>query len=126
MKQFVVRGAVALGLVTSLGLGLSAVASAGSSPHGTVTTTTGAVSSAMKTYQRQLSAYHASREAIEDIFRASIQTARSTYQKSMLTATTSAERSAAQQSKVTAIIQAAETRSSALVALGNAPTPPAS
>ena len=88
------------------------------------TTTTTAASMALKTYQKQLTAYRASRSAIEATFRASIQTARSNYQKSLLSATTSAQRSAAEQSKVTAIIEAAAIRSSALVALGNAPTPP--
>jgi hypothetical protein len=117
---------VSLGLVTSLGLGMSAVASAGGNPPGGGTTTTGAVSSSLKTYQKQLSAYRASRNAIETAFRANIDTARSNYEKSLLTATTSAQRSAAQQEKVTAIILAAATRSSALIALGNAPTPPSS
>jgi hypothetical protein len=117
---------VALGLVGSLGLGMSAVASAGGNPPlGGVTTTTGTVASALKTYQKQLTAYRATRSAIEATFRASVQTARSNYQKSLLTATTAAQRSAAEQSKMTAIINAASARSSALVALGNAPTPPA-
>jgi hypothetical protein len=126
MKQFVVRSLVSLGMVTSLGLGMSAVASAGGAPSGGSTTTTGAASSALKTYQKQLTAYRASRNAIEATFRASVQTARSNYQKSLLTATTSAQRSAAQQFKVTAIIDAAAARSSALIALGDAPTPPSS
>jgi hypothetical protein len=127
MKQFVVRGMVALGLVTSLGLGVSAVASAGGTPSvGGVTTTTGAVSAALKTYQKQLRAYSASRSAIEATFRASVQTARSNYQKALLTATNSAQRSAAEQTKVAAIISAAYVRSSALTALGNGPTPPSS
>jgi hypothetical protein len=126
MKQFVVRGMVALGLVGSLGLGVSAVASAGGNPPlGGITTTTGTVASTLKTYQKQLTAYRATRSAIEATFRASVQTARSNYQKSLLTATTAAQRSAAEQSKMTAIINAASARSSALVALGNAPTPPA-
>jgi hypothetical protein len=127
MKQFVVRGTVALGLAASLGLGMSAVASAGGSPPlGGVTTTTGALSSALKTYQKQLKAYSASRSAIEATFRASVQTARANYQKALLMATNSAERSAAEQIKVEAIIQAAQTRSSSLIALGNGPTPPSS
>jgi hypothetical protein len=125
MKQFVVRSVVTLGIVASLGLGMSAVASAGGGPpSGGVTTTTGATSSTLKSYQKQLTAYRASRNAIEATFRASVQTARSTYEKSLVTATTSAQRSAAQQFKVTAIIDAAAARSSALIALGNAPASP--
>jgi hypothetical protein len=128
MKQFVVRGVVTLSIVASLGFGMSAAASAsgGHSSGGSTTTTTAADSSAYKTYQKQLAAYHASRSAIEATFRASIQTARSNYQKALLSATTSAQRSAAEQTKVTAIIDAAAIRSSALIALGNAPTPPSS
>jgi hypothetical protein len=106
---------------------MSAVASAGGPPLGGIpTTTSGTASATLKAYQKELSAYRASRNAIEATFRASIETARSTYQRSLLTATTSAQRSTAQQIKVTAIIQAAETRSAALISLGNAPTPPAS
>jgi ferredoxin-NADP reductase len=127
MKQFAVRAMAALGIVTSLGLGMSGAASAGGhSSGGTTTTTTISLSSALKTYQKQLTAYHTSRNAIEATFRTSIQMARSTYQKAMLTATTSAERSAAEQAKVTAIISAAYVRSQALTALGSAPTPPSS
>jgi hypothetical protein len=116
---------VTMGLVASLGFGMSAVASAGGNPPlGGLTTTTGAVTSTLKTYQKQLTAYRATRSAIEATFRASVQTARSNYQKALLTATTAAQRSAAEQSKMTAIINAASARSSALVALGNAPAPP--
>jgi hypothetical protein len=118
MKQFVARGVVALGLVTSLGLGMSAVASAGGTPSRSAT------AAALKTYERQLTAYKASRNAIEATFRASVQTARSTYQLALSTATTSAQRSAAEQTEVTAVINAASARSLALTALGNAPTPP--
>ncbi len=127
MKQYVVRGMATLGLAACLGLGTSAVASAGGTPPpGGITTTTGAVATTLKAYQKQLNAYRASRNAIEATFRASVQTARSDYQKAILTATTAAQRSAAEQTKVTAIINAAAVRSAALVSLGNAPTPPAS
>ncbi|HWD96198.1 MAG TPA: hypothetical protein VG246_07255 [Acidimicrobiales bacterium] len=127
MKQLVARGMVTLGLVASLGFGVSAVASAGGLPPlGGTTTTTGATSTALKIYHQELTAYRASRTAIEATFRASINLARSNYQKALLSATTSAQRSAAEQNKVTAIINAASTRSSELIALGNAPTPPAS
>lgn len=126
MKQFVVRGLVTLGIIASLGFGISGVAFASGHSSGGITTTTLGLSSALKTYQKQLADYHAARSAIEATFRASVQAARSAYQKSMLTATTSAERSAAEQVKVTAIINAAYIRSQALTALGNPPTPPSS
>jgi hypothetical protein len=119
MKQFVVRGMVTLGLVTSLGLGVSAVASAGGTPSRGTTT-----ASSFRTYQKQLATYRANRNAIEATFRSSIQAAHSIYQQALSTATTSAQRSAAEQTEVTAVINAASARSSALVALGNAPTPP--
>lgn len=118
MKQLVVRGLVAAGLIASLGLGVSAAASASGGP------TSGPVATTLKVYRQELAAYRASRAAIESTFRASVATARTNYQKALSVATTSAERSAAEQTKVTAIIQAAATRSSALITLGSAPIPP--
>jgi uncharacterized lipoprotein YmbA len=117
MKQLVVRGLVVLGLVTSLGLGVSAVASAGNGPGTTPAPT-------MKVYRQEMAAYRASRAAIEATFRSSVDTANATYERSLNSATTSAQRSVAEQTRVQAIIQAAATRSFALTTLGNEPTPP--
>ncbi|HEV7959331.1 MAG TPA: hypothetical protein VGP11_07690 [Acidimicrobiales bacterium] len=116
MKQFVVRGLVVLGLVTSLGLGVSAVASAGNGP--------GTVAPTMRVYRQEMTAYKASRAAIEATFRSSVATATATYDRTLSSATTSAQRSVAQQTRVQAIIDAAATRSSALTTLGSAPLPP--
>jgi hypothetical protein len=127
MKQWVVRGMVTLGLVASLGLGTTAVASAGGNPSSKDNgTTTGDTTPAQKIYHQELSAYRASRNAIESTFRASVNAATATYKQALLAATTSAERSTAEQNKVTAVIEAAQIRSAALTALGHAPTPPTS
>lgn len=122
MKKLAARGLVVLGLATSLGFSTVTLASAGGLPG--VPPVTGSVTSALKAYHQQLAAYRASLLAIESTFRASVAQAESTYQKALAVATTSAERSVAHQNKVTAIIKAAETRTAALVALGNPPTPP--
>jgi hypothetical protein len=117
MKQFVVRGLVTLGLVASLGLGVSGVASAGNGPGTTPAPT-------MRVYRQEMAAYKASRAAIEATFRSNVDIANAIYERSLSSATTSAQRSVAEQTRVQAIIQAASTRTSALVTLGNAPTPP--
>jgi methylthioribose-1-phosphate isomerase len=114
MRKFVVRGVVALSLVGALGLATASVSSAGKAPH----------SVSEKTYRAELASYRSSRHAIEATFRAAVASAQSNYLEATASATTSAERSAAQQAMQTAIIQAAAVRSSSLVTLGAAPTPP--
>jgi hypothetical protein len=115
MRKFVVRGFVALSLVGALGLATASVSSASKAPHSGVSE---------KTYRAELASYRSSRDAIEATFRAAVASARSNSLKATASATTSAERSAAQQAMQTAIIQAAAVRSSSLVTLGAAPTPP--
>ncbi|MGA7834216.1 MAG: hypothetical protein WCA31_03325 [Acidimicrobiales bacterium] len=124
MKKLVSRGLVSLGLVASLGLGTALTASAGS--VGGIAPTSGPVASTLKAYRQELKAYNAERLAIEANFRASIALAKSTYEKALSSATTSAERSAAEQTREYAVIEAAATRSTALVQLGNPPSPPSS
>lgn len=118
MKKFVARGVVALGLAASLGMSTAVLASAGGLPS------VPPVTSALKTYHQELATYRATLATIEATFRASVAAAESAYEKALASATTSAERSVAHQNKVTAIIKAAETRTAALIALGNPPTPP--
>ncbi len=122
MRKLVSRGLVSLGLVATLGFATALMASAGN--IGSTPPTSGSVSTAMKTYRQELAAFDAQRDAIEASFRANVALARSNYRKALLSATSSAERSAAQQTEVTAIIDAAATRSAALVTLGNPPAPP--
>lgn len=114
---------MALGLVAAMAFVSADAAWAGGTgprPHGS------GPASALKTYHQELAAYKAERAAIETTFRMSVATARSNYQHALAGATTSAERSTIQQTMETAIIQAAATRSAALVALGSPPTYPPS
>lgn len=115
MRKYVVRGVLALSLVGALGLATAGVSSAGSVSHGAVS---------KRTYREELSSYRASRQAIEATFRSAVAAARSNYLQAIANATTSAERSTAQQAMATAIIQAAGVRSASLITLGAAPIVP--
>lgn len=90
------------------------------SNHGATTTTT---FGPWKTYRQALAAYVAARKTIAETFRAAVQTAKSTYFAALASATP-AERSTARAAYELAIAQAAATRSSALVSLGNPPVRP--
>ena len=118
MKCFLVRTAVALSIAGTLALSAPMLASAGSPPSKSAT------ASALRTYDRELAAYRASRNAIQLTFRASVSSARATYAAALSVATSASERSTAQQAMVTAIIQAASARSAALTALGGPPVKP--
>jgi hypothetical protein len=117
MKSFVMRATVALSIVGALALSTPLLASAGSP-------STGTQSKAMRTYDKEIVAYRESRQAIQLTFRAAVNSARATYNESLSVATNAAQRSAAQQAMVTAIIQAASARSAALTALGSQPVKP--
>jgi Skp family chaperone for outer membrane proteins len=119
MKKFVVRSALALSMVGALGLATAGVASAGKA-----TTHSSRATVSRHTYREEMASYRASRQAIEATFRAAVASARSNYLQAIESATTSAERSAAQQAMQAAIIQAAGVRSASLVTLGAPPTPP--
>jgi hypothetical protein len=116
MKSFLVRTALALCIAGTLALSAPMWASAGSPPSKSA--------SALRTYDRELAAYRASRNAIQLTFRASVASARATYAAALSVATSASERSTAQQAMVTAIIQAASARSAALTALGGPPVKP--
>ncbi len=113
MKRFSWRGLAAVGLVAAIAFAVPAIASAGSGPGS---------STSQRTFRHELQVYRASRDAIEQAFTNAVKQARSLYYKTLATATTSAERSAALQTMETAIIDAAATRSAALITLGNPPT----
>jgi hypothetical protein len=118
MRSFLVRTAVVLSIAGTFAFSTPLLASAGSTPSKSVS------SSALRTYDKELAAYRESRKAIQLTFRASVSSARATYNDALSLATTSAERSTAQQNEVTAIIQAASARSAALTALGSQPVKP--
>jgi hypothetical protein len=120
MKSFLVRTALALCIAGTLALSAPMWASAGSPPSKSAS----ASASALRTYDRELAAYRASRNAIQLTFRASVASARATYAAALSVATSASERSTAQQAMVTAIIQAASARSAALTALGGPPVKP--
>jgi hypothetical protein len=116
MKSFVVRVAVVLSIAATLALSAPIIASAGSSNTPT--------SISLRTYNKELAAYRASRQAIQLTFRASVSSAKAAYREALSLAKTAAQRSTAQQEMVTAIIDAASARSAALTALGSAPVKP--
>lgn len=116
MKSFVMRATTALSIVGALALSTPLLASAGASAA--------PQSKAMRTYDKEIVAYRESRQAIQLTFRAAVNSARATDAESLSVATSAAERSAAQQAMVTAIIQAASARSAALTALGSQPVKP--
>jgi hypothetical protein len=132
MKKFTTRSLLAFGIVATLGLSTPIAASAGvvnrtsdssqrtygDIPHKSPGT------GANKTYRQELAAYNASRLAIENAFHLAVSNARVAFSSALATATTSAQRSAARQVMLAAVIQAAATRSSALAALGSPPVKP--
>ena len=104
MKKFVVRGVLAPHLVGAVGLATVSAASAG----------TLAYQHQQEDLPRRACFLPGSRSAIEATFRASVASARANYQESLASATTSAERGAAQQTMQEAIINAAGVRARAL------------
>lgn len=115
MRKLTSRGLIALGFVATVGLSTPVLASAGTQQNG---------SAPSRTFHQDESAYRASRRAIQITFRSAVNQAHATYEYVLAQATTSAQRSAARQTYVAAIIQAAATRSAALIALGTAPKKP--
>jgi hypothetical protein len=110
---------VVLSIAGMLAVSTPLLASAGSN-----SSSKDATSSALRTYDKELAAYRDSRRDIQLTFRAAVNSARTAYSEALLLATTSAQRSTAQQIETTAIIQAASARSAALIALGNQPVKP--
>jgi uncharacterized protein YpiB (UPF0302 family) len=112
MKKLSGRSFVAVAMVTGLFLATPLAASAGTERSKT---------SSARTYHQEIVAYRESRLAIQLAFQSAVNTARANFVEARAIATTSAQRSAAQQALTTAIIQAASERSSALTNLGAPP-----
>jgi hypothetical protein len=115
MNKVLGRSFAAVALATGLLFATPLAASAGSE---------GSKTSSPRTYHQQVVAYRESRYAIQLAFQSAVNIARATYVSALSLATTSAERSAAQQALTTAIIQAASKRSAALTSLGAPPVRP--
>ncbi|HUY17330.1 MAG TPA: hypothetical protein VMV11_07190 [Acidimicrobiales bacterium] len=113
MRKLASRGFIALGMVITLGLCTPVLASAGSSGN--------QGSSTSKGLHTGVAAYLATRHTIQVDFRSAIDQARTTYESTLATSTSSAQRSAARQVYEAAIIEAATARSAALTALGPEP-----
>lgn len=113
MRKLASRGVIALGIVITLGLTTPVLASAGSSDN--------QGSSTSKGFHQGNAAYLAARHTIQVDFRTAVKQALTTYESTLATSTTSAQRSAARQVYEAAIIQAATTRSAALTVLGPEP-----
>ena len=116
MKKFSGRSFVAIALVAGLFVATPLVASAGTERSKTTSA---------RTYRQEVIAYRESRYAIQLAFQSAVNSARAVYVNALSLATTSAQRSAAQQALTTAIIQAASQRSAALTTLGAPPVRPA-
>jgi hypothetical protein len=112
MKKLSGRSIVAVAMVAGLSLTTPLLASAG---------TEHSKASSSRTYHQEVVAYRESRHAIELAFQSAVNTARANLDEALSIATTSAQRSAAQQAYTTAIIQAASQRSAALTNLGAPP-----
>ena len=115
MTKFSSRGLVALGMVGLLAVATPVLASAGSAP---------VTPAQQRSYHKAIVAYRDSRYAIQLSFQSAVNAAKSSLASALALATTSAERSTAQQISDAAIIQAASTRSAALTALGKVPVRP--
>ncbi|HVA53506.1 MAG TPA: hypothetical protein VNF05_08325 [Acidimicrobiales bacterium] len=112
MRKWTSRGLVAVGIVATLGLSAPVLASAGSNSQD---------SPSSKGSHPGIASYRTTRRAIQAAFRDAVNLARTAYQNSLATASSSAQRSAARQIFEVAIIQAAATRSASLTRLGPEP-----
>lgn len=121
MKHFTTRSITALALVTAMGISIPGVALADS----TTTTTTTVAPSAWTTWHKTWASFVDGIKAIRATYRASVESARSTYFSAKATATTKAERQAALASLETALTAALNARVTAITAAGDPPAPPA-
>jgi hypothetical protein len=121
MKHFATRSITALALVAAMGISIPAVAFADS----TTTTTTPAAPSAWTTWHKTWVSYVDGLKAIRASYRASVESARSTYFTAKAAATTKAERQAAQATLESAITADLNARVTAITAAGDPPAPPA-
>lgn len=120
MKKFVVRTAVVLALVASIGLAAPVAAFASGATTSTTTTTTTTIP--FKARAHSLAAYRADRFAINQSFKWAMSAAQAVFQQAKDQATTAVARSTARAAYELALIQAAANRDSALTNLGKPPT----
>jgi hypothetical protein len=129
MRATLGRSIAVMAIATS---SMLAPAIAGASAHGahtgSDTTTTFASSSdkpgPWKTYYQELAVYVSARKQIAQTFRAAVAAAKQEFDTASSAASTGAESATARAAYALAIAQAAQTRSAALVSLGNPPTAP--
>jgi hypothetical protein len=132
MKKSLPRTVASLSVCAALLLGASAASGAAFRHSNSATTSTAATSNATttttlgpwRTYRQLLATYIAARKVIGEDFRSAVEAAKATYYSALAAATTGAERSTASAAYDLAIAQAAATRSSALISLGNPPVRP--
>jgi hypothetical protein len=131
MMKFSTRGVLAVAMIAALGISAPAVASAD-----TTTTTTPAIATTVhvthsqwKQWQKLEDAYVDQLKVINKTFRASVDVARKEYwaaiKASKGSANRQAARAAARAALTLSIANAMQARSTALVALGSPPPPPA-
>jgi hypothetical protein len=119
MKNLAAHSITALALVTGLGISIPAVAGADS---GTTTTTT---PSAWTTWHASWVSYVNGLKAIRADYRASVETARATFETSLTAATNKTERQTARATLDATLATDINARVAAITAAGDPPAPPA-
>jgi len=129
MKIKTIQSAAALSIVAAMGIGIPTAAFAGTpttTTHmDTVTTTTNVTSTAWTTFRASWIAYVRGLQAINATYRASVRSARVSFDAIMDVATTRAERQAARAALDASLAAALNTRVAAITAAGDPPSPPA-
>ena len=135
MKKFSTRGALAVAMIAALGISAPAVATADTTTStstttiATTTTTVHVTHSEWKKWQKLEDAYLDQLKVINKTFRASVDVARREYwaaiKASKGSANRQAARAAARAALTLSIANAMQARSTALIALGAPPAPPA-
>ncbi len=131
MKKFSTRGVVAVAMIAALGISAPAVASATTSTTTTIAaaSTTVVTHAQWKQWQKLEDAFVDQLKVINKTFRASVDVARKEYwaaiKASKGSANRQAARAAARAALTLSIANAMQARSTALVALGSPPPPPA-
>ncbi len=122
MKIKTIQSAAALSIVAALGIGLPTAAFAGTTTSTHMTTVN---STAWTTFRASWIAYVHGLQAINATYRASVRSARVSFDAAMDVATTKAERVAARAALNVALAAALNTRVAAITAAGDPPAPPA-
>jgi antitoxin component HigA of HigAB toxin-antitoxin module len=133
MKSFQTRGVVAIALVTALGIVTPAVAfgatTTTTTAPGTTTTVKATLTNPWQQWRHAQEAYVDQLEVIRHTFHSTVKTARDAFRAAVRASQGSANRAAliaaARAALTLSIANAMGARSTALIALGNPPTPPA-